>query len=662
MLSEKEIESRLNALDNWVFVSDKKKYIKELRSIIKKDESLRVILEVVSPETSDNGLVVVSDKKVYFIMVINGRTARLKINNDSINEIKYEKIRNAINLIIYHDGKHTSFKTFSKERSVKECIKAIYILKGIENDDIKADIVLHNDGTTHPVYETDKTNFLDDLTDYFRSISLPGFLDKLDESNKEIEKLKNNDNLVQDIANLNFLFKEAKHVNAVVEQTITAIPDENLKKALINDLVVLSSLCSIADGTLSDEELVLIALVIMPLNPHNSEAVAKAVKEIFYYDSFPLHYKAELLDFWNEISRYMNEENISIDKNSLRSLPLLHNYDKKHNTRHFDKVSTVFYRYSQCLMKADGTINEIEEERLKQINELVHSEGSKASELTEEEKEETLEEVMEKINKLIGMKNIKDQIDTLINLIKVQKERNERGLPITPLSLHAVFYGPPGTGKTTIARLLGKVYRCLGLLEKGHLIETDRAGLVAGYVGQTAIKVDEIVQKSLDGILFIDEAYTLSPEDGGKDFGQEAIDTILKRMEDYRERLVVIVAGYPDEMKRFIFSNPGLKSRFSRYFYFDHYSPEELIQIFDIFAKNVQFVIDEEARNSLLALLEELYTVRTKSFGNGRLVRNIFEKIVEQQANRIASITPLTDEILCNITSEDIPKIEQIRV
>jgi stage V sporulation protein K len=231
---------------------------------------------------------------------------------------------------------------------------------------------------------------------------------------------------------------------------------------------------------------------------------------------------------------------------------------------------------------------------------------------------------------------------------------------MTPLSLHAVFYGPPGTGKTTIARLLGKVYRCLGLLKKGHLIETDRAGIVAGYVGQTAIKVDEIVKEALDGVLFIDEAYSLSAHHGGKDFGQEAIDTLLKRMEDHRDRLVVIVAGYPDEMQEFIDSNPGLQSRFSRFFYFVHYKPEELIQIFDIFSNNVSFVVSPEAREKLLALLKEMYESRNRSFGNGRVVRNLFEKIVERQANRIAEITPLTDEILCSIVEKDVPTQEDL--
>jgi SpoVK/Ycf46/Vps4 family AAA+-type ATPase len=209
--------------------------------------------------------------------------------------------------------------------------------------------------------------------------------------------------------------------------------------------------------------------------------------------------------------------------------------------------------------------------------------------------------------------------------------------------------------------MLGRVYRCLGLLKKGQLVETDRAGLVAGYVGQTAINVDNVVQKALDGVLFIDEAYALVPDDiGGRDFGQEAINTILKRMEDYRDRLVVIVAGYTDEMDRFIRSNPGLKSRFGRYFYFDHYTPEQLMRIFASFCASAKFTVRDGARAAMLALLTALHAKRDRAFGNGRLVRNIFERVVERQANRLAAVTPLTDELLCTIEEADIPALEDL--
>lgn len=288
------------------------------------------------------------------------------------------------------------------------------------------------------------------------------------------------------------------------------------------------------------------------------------------------------------------------------------------------------------------------------------NEPESGSEETEEE-QETIEEVMESINRLIGMKKVKDEINSYINFIKIRRERENRGLPVTPLSLHAVFYGPPGTGKTTIARLVGRVYKALGLLSRGHLVETDRAGLVAGYVGQTGVKTDELVTGAIDGVLFIDEAYTLIPENGGNDFGREAVDTILKRMEDLRDRFAVIVGGYPDEMERFINANPGLKSRFSRYFYFDHYNPEELMAIFNIFTGDVKFVLEDDAAGKVRELFTYFYDRRDRSFGNGRFARNVFEKIVQNQADRLSSLSELNDELLCGIKAGDVPEISDFR-
>jgi len=273
---------------------------------------------------------------------------------------------------------------------------------------------------------------------------------------------------------------------------------------------------------------------------------------------------------------------------------------------------------------------------------------------------ESLDDVIKELNELIGLKNIKEEIKTLINFLKVQKVREEKGLATQDRALHSVFMGPPGTGKTTIARLVGRIYKHLGILKRGHLVETDRAGLVAGYIGQTALKVDEVVKAALDGVLFIDEAYALSRDGEDKrDFGAEAIETLLKRMEDYRKQLVVIVAGYPDEMETFIKSNPGLQSRFNRYFFFNHYSPEELVAIFKQFAAKADFKLTEEAEEKLLFIFEKVCENRPKNFGNARAARNLFEQCIERQANRIVSIAPLTEEILINLTEEDIPPVNE---
>ncbi len=266
----------------------------------------------------------------------------------------------------------------------------------------------------------------------------------------------------------------------------------------------------------------------------------------------------------------------------------------------------------------------------------------------------TVEDQLKELDKLIGLNHLKDEVRQYINFLKIQKLREKQGLQPIPITLHSVFCGSPGTGKTTVARLMGQIYQQLGILKKGHLIETDRSGMVAGYVGQTAQRVDELVHSALDGVLFIDEAYTLKPVDPGNDFGQEAIDMLLKRMEDYRDRLVVIVAGYGDEMTRFVNSNPGLKSRFSRYFYFEDYTPQELLAIFENFCNQHCYSLSEAAKEVLLTRFKELYDHRDKSFGNGRLVRNMFEKTIEKQANRLVTIPDVTTYTMQQILPEDI--------
>ncbi|MDJ0732885.1 MAG: AAA family ATPase [Nostocaceae cyanobacterium] len=267
-----------------------------------------------------------------------------------------------------------------------------------------------------------------------------------------------------------------------------------------------------------------------------------------------------------------------------------------------------------------------------------------------------LDAVLNKLNDLVGMENIKQEVNTLINFLKIQQIRQEQGLNNISVTLHSVFCGPPGTGKTTIARLMGEIYRELGILSKGHLVETDRSGLVAGYVGQTAIKVDELVESALDGVLFIDEAYALAPEGSRNDFGHEAIDILLKRMEDYRDKLVVIVAGYADEMSRFIDANPGLQSRFNKYFYFEDYKPKELLSIFLNVCGHNNYKVAQTTEEILMHKFTSLYENRDKNFGNGRLVRNIFDKTIEKQANRVVKLSELSKEKIMAILPEDIPE------
>lgn len=247
----------------------------------------------------------------------------------------------------------------------------------------------------------------------------------------------------------------------------------------------------------------------------------------------------------------------------------------------------------------------------------------------------TVEQALEELNKLVGLTTIKNDVHQLMQHLKVAKMRREQGFSDTEMALHTVYSGSPGTGKTTVARLMGKIFKSLGLLEKGHVVEADRSNLVAQYIGETAIKTNKLIDEAMGGILFIDEAYTLKPENGGNDFGQEAIDTLLKRMEDDRDKLVVVVAGYTNEMKTFVKSNPGLMSRFTRHFTFEDYTADEMLELFQIFASGKDYNLTDDAQQKMHKYFEYLYSTRDKNFGNGRTVRNIFQEVVKEQSNRI---------------------------
>ena len=265
---------------------------------------------------------------------------------------------------------------------------------------------------------------------------------------------------------------------------------------------------------------------------------------------------------------------------------------------------------------------------------------------------ENIEDLKAELNALIGLDGVKREVNNLINMVTVHKLRKEHGLKTVDMSLHMVFSGNPGTGKTTIARMMARIYRSLGILSKGQLVEVDRSGLVAGYVGQTATKTMKVIESALGGVLFIDEAYSLNSK-SENDFGLEAINTLLKAMEDHREDLVVIVAGYDGLMDEFIHSNPGLESRFNRYLHFDDYSVDEMLAILDLQLKKGQYVLEDTARAAVRSYIEDSNT-SSIAFGNARGIRNIFEKLLVAQANRLSAQTELDTDSLMTITEADV--------
>ncbi|MFP4114385.1 MAG: AAA family ATPase [Spirochaetota bacterium] len=623
MPTARDLEGELHQIPNWTHVSFKKNILATLDRNLEQAESVENVLEgfyqgigITGTGSGAPGLLCTTDRRILFL--ISGKSKRPPEALDYENILSVETKRG-----------------YSSTRITIRLVEGEVTLTAVTN-------------------VNQVNSFLANLT---QKVEGP-----VEEVGQEAGGKEDR------LANLNFLHTEAKKIFVSVNEYKQFNGEPTFMKQMVDDLFHLTYIAIRDEPEIPEEARLFISMVFMPLRQRIVND-RRLVEDLFRYDSLPLHHRKAILSQWHTFNNEIQKVARGSRNGSLKSLNYLKLYDENEDTTHFDRVAATYNSFAQVAIKADGEVNAGREEKLKKIRKLIYGDAAaeaaaggekkekKVAKKKEREKEpeESLEEVMEKIDGLIGMDKIKEQIKTFVNLIKVQQEREKRGLPVTPTSLHAVFHGPPGTGKTTIARLLGKVYRCLGLLDEGHLVETDRAGLVAGYVGQTAIKIDEVTQEAMDGVLFIDEAYTLAMNKGDKDFGQEAIDTLLKRMEDNRDRLAVIVAGYPDEMREFINSNPGLKSRFNRFFYFDHYEPEQLLQIFDVFMKNASFTLTGPARKEILRLLTYFYKRRDKSFGNGRFVRNLFERMVERQANRIAAISPLTDNVLCSLAKADVP-------
>ena len=340
-----------------------------------------------------------------------------------------------------------------------------------------------------------------------------------------------------------------------------------------------------------------------------------------------------------------------------------------------NRYATLLYRWASLIAKANGSVSPAESAVLKSIMALRREDGAAFAgnvRVVGEEARRTTprasgasrtegtpapcaasREGLDALKDLIGLEPVKRDVRTLISFIEIQRQRERAGLRAAPVSYHCVFTGNPGTGKTTVARILAEVYREMGVVRKGHLVETDRSGLVGEYVGQTAVKTNKVVDSALDGVLFIDEAYSLV-QGGEKDYGREAITTLLKRMEDDRKRLVVILAGYTGEMKAFLDSNPGLQSRFTRFIDFPDYSAEELAKMFLMKAEACQYFCGADVRAALVEVMRRAVAHKDKNFGNGRFVRNLFEDAIQRQAVRLSEMSPLTPEMLAELTLPDV--------
>lgn len=438
-----------------------------------------------------------------------------------------------------------------------------------------------------------------------------------------------------------------------------------LKDIMYRELLQFASYISLADGKVSGEEYNIIRKA-LKLGHLSEEALKQKVDNIRFTDSFttsrPIALKYFVLadagrKIPNDVNHFQNAQ-ILCDSYKLLGQQIIACHEENHERE--TKRLTDYTRMLELFLKEYGVYYTGSKKRVTPVTDIKKSSEEKSSAegiiKKSTSKEIDVDELLGELNSYVGLTSVKREVESLVNLIKVQHMREQMGLKSTDISKHMVFMGNPGTGKTTVARILSKIYQGLGVLENDNYVEVDRSGLVCGYVGQTAIKTQEVIDEAMGGILFIDEAYSLTVAKGENDFGQEAVDTLLKAMEDHRDELVVIVAGYEKPMQEFLDSNPGLRSRFNKFLHFEDYSADELVQIMENMCKSKQYELSEEGKEEALRYFNERIAAHEENFANAREVRNYLEAAITKHASRVVKIERPDKKTLVTLEKQDLTK------